>query len=127
MSKTKRLRDSIEAELHKAADIRYRHKAALPLWKPPFGVYLLKLVRKEDGIEQYDLTLDVSGYSQDEDDVEAIADKIAAYMDYHCYLDDYQTWESYLTNRFSIEEKDVNIQRQRLTFELRYVERINEV
>lgn len=127
VGKTRRLRKSLENQLKIAADIPICYKGAMPTVRPPFGVYLLRLVRETDGIEQYELTLDVSGVGLQEDAVEEIADRIARHMDYLAYTDDCQSWECYLNSNQPIEEKDINVQRRRLSFEVRYMDRLEEV
>lgn len=126
MNKTKQLRDSLEAVMKSFADIPYCYLHALPLVKPPYCVYQLKLILKNGCIEQYYLTLDISGVGLDGDAVDEIADRIAAGMDYLTWTDEHQSWECYQEDNDSIDEKDINIQRRRLRFEVRYMERKNE-
>lgn len=124
--KSKLLRESIENQLKNAAAIQYRHKKMPATTKPPFGVYLLNLVRLDGVVEIYDMTLDLSDYDSREDYLEELADRIGKHLHGLAVLDDNQTWESYLRNRLPIDEADKNIQRIRLSFEIRYVPRMEE-
>lgn len=126
MNKSKMLRQSIEAALHNAADISYCYRYALPTVKPPFCVYSFNLLQTIGCVEQYDLMLDLSGVGLTGADVDEIADKIAAHMDYLVFTDTTQSWSCYLSSRQAIEDKDVSIQRRRLNFELRYVSRMED-
>lgn len=123
MNKTKQLRNSVRDVLHDCSGLPIHHRLALPTSRPPFGVFLLDLVTRDGSVDVYDLTLDVCDYLLQGQDgnLDDICDRIEAQMDYRCYLDDVQTWETYLTSRRIIEENDKNIQRRRLTFVLRFI------
>lgn len=116
-----KLRESIESELRKAADIPYRYRKMPATVAPPFGVYMLDLVSVDDYMAQYSMTLELADYDNSADRLDELADDIALHMNYLTVFDNSQWWKSHLDNRTAIDESDKNIQRIRLTFEVRYV------
>lgn len=88
---------------------------------PPYVVFLLDLMTKDENIAQYQLTVYVSGYGSDDSIVEELADKIQFGMDYASYQDNHMAWDCYLTNRQDVDAADKNILCRRLDFTLRYM------
>lgn len=122
--KTKALRDSVKSALAEAAGISAFHRLAPPWAKPPFLVFSLMLVNHGEAIDRYDLMVDISDYNpEDETKIDDIADRLAEELDAAEYLDGDISWVSYLSNCNMIEESDKNIQRRRLNFEVRLIER----
>lgn len=122
--KTKALRISVKNALAEAAGIAVFHRLAPPWAKPPFLVFSLQMVTHGEAIDQYDLMVDISDYGTEEDStIDDIADRVAEELDAAEYLDDAISWVCYLSNANAIEEADKNIQRRRLNFEIRLIER----
>lgn len=122
--KTKALRDSVKNALAEAAGIAAFHRLA-PSWaKPPFLVFSMMLVSHGESVDRYDLMVDLSDYGPEEESkIDDIADRVAKELDAAEYLDGDISWVSYLSNASVIEETDKNIQRRRLNFEIRLIER----
>lgn len=122
--KTKALRASVKEALAEASGIQVFHRLAPPWAKPPFLVFNLQLLTTGEAIDRYDLMVDMSDYApEDESPIDDIADAVANAMDFSEYLDDAISWAAYLSNANTIEEADKNIQRRRLSFEIRLIER----
>lgn len=124
MSSTKALKDSIEEALGKAAAIRFYRKRALPLAKPPYGVYFLDFVSSDGCVDVYELELFICDCATNDERIDELADQIMGYMDYLNYVDDRQGWHCYLNKRDDVEAADKSIQVQRLQFEVRYTRRM---
>lgn len=122
--KTKALRDSVKHALKEASGVSVFHRFA-PAWaKPPFLVFSMMLVIHGEAIDRYDLMVDISDYgTEEESTIDDIADRVAENMDATEYLDGSLSWVSYLSSANMIEEGDKNIQRRRLNFEIRLIER----
>lgn len=122
--KTKALRDSVKNALKEASGIPVFHRFALALAKPPFLVFSLMMMSHGETIDRYDLMVDLSDYgTEEESTIDDIADRVAEELDAAEYLDGELSWVSYLSNYNIIEETDKNIQRRRLNFEIRLIER----
>lgn len=122
--KTKALRDSVKIALKEASGVSVFHRFAPPWAKPPFLVFSLMLVSHGEAIDRYDLMVDISDYgTEEESTIDDIADRVAEELDAAEYLDGELSWVSYLSNYNIIEETDKNIQRRRLNFEIRLIER----
>lgn len=122
--KTRQLRNSVKQALLEASGIFVYHRMAPPTARPPFLVFSLLLVGHGEAIDRYDLMVDISDYGTEEDsEVDDIADRVVGNMDAAEYLDEDISWVSYLNTANIIEETDKNIQRRRLNFEIRLIER----
>ena len=122
--KTRQLRNSVKQALLEASGIPVFHRLAPPLARAPYLVFSLMLVSHGEAIDRYDLMVDISDYGTEEDSqVDDIADRVVENMDAAEYLDDEISWVSYLSTANIVEETDKNIQRRRLNFEIRLIER----
>lgn len=122
--KTRQLRNSVKQALQGASGISVYHRMATPTARPPFLVFSLMLVSHGEAIDRYDLMVDISDYGTEEDSqVDDIADRVVENMDAAEYLDDEISWVSYLSTANIVEETDKKIQRRRLNFEIRLIER----
>lgn len=124
MSRTQKLKDAVKEALKTAAPIPFYYRFALPTVKPPYGIFSLKLIQRDECVDQYELLVDLCDYSARDERIEDYADAVESYMDYLNWIDIDQGWHCYCTGRDNIDETDKSIQRRRLTFELRYTRRI---
>lgn len=116
------LKQTVKAALRETSGLRaVFHKKAPATQAPPYVVFLLDLMTKDENIAQYQLTVYVSGYGADDAIIEELADKIQFGMDYASYQDNRMAWDCYLTNRQNVDENDRNILQCRLDFTLRYM------
>lgn len=116
------LKQSVKSALREVSGLKAVFPKKAPATQaPPFVVFLLDLMTKEENIAQYQLTVYVSGYGADDTAVEDLTDKIQFGMDYASYQDKRMAWDCYLTNRQDVDSADKNIQCRRLDFTLRYM------
>ena len=90
----------------------------------PYSVFLLDTVIGTDGMINADLTIDVADLGTDDTAVETLAGAIQNALDYEVYFSNGIAFESYAVSRSRIDEKDKNIMRIRLTFDIRAYETI---
>lgn len=116
------LRHSVKSALQEVSGLKAVFPKKAPATQsPPYAVFLLDLMTKEENIAQYQLSVYISGYGADDTVVEDLADKIQFGMDYASYQDEHMAWDCYLTNRQDVDATDKNIQCRRLDFTLRYM------
>lgn len=116
------LRQSVKSALREVSGLKAVFQKKAPATQaPPYVVFLLDLMTKEENIAQYQLTVSISGYGADDTAVEELTDKIQFGMDYASYQDERMAWDCYLTNRQDVDAADKNIQCRRLDFILRYM------
>lgn len=71
------LRQSVKSALREVSGLKAVFPKKAPATQaPPFVVFLLDLMTKEENIAQYQLTVYVSGYGADDTAVEDLTDKI---------------------------------------------------
>lgn len=116
------IKQSVKAALRETSGLQSVFPQKAPATQaPPYVVFLLDLMTKDENIAQYQLTVDISGYGADDALIEELADKIQFGMDYSSYQDNRMAWDCYLTNRQDVDASDKNILRRRLDFTLRYM------
>ena len=121
-SHTSALKLSVKASLREVSGLSAVFCRKAPATQaPPFVVFLLDLITADECINQYQLSVFVSGYGSDDSAVDEIADNIQYGMDYARYSDARMYWDCYLTNRQDVESTDKNILQRRLDFTLRYM------
>lgn len=119
--------DSIKAALTACTGLEAVYSRRAPAdQSPPFIVFLLRLLRKEDDIWVYDLTVECSDFDRSDSLADDLADAIADCMDYYTHTDQHQSWETWVSTAEAVEEPNKQIQRRRITLSLRYVPRRGE-
>lgn len=116
------LKQTVKAALRETSGLQAVFQKKAPATQaPPYVVFLLDLMTKDENIAQYQLTAYVSGYGADDALIDELADKIQFGMDYSSYQDNRMAWDCYLTNRQDADNADKNILCRRLDFTLRYM------
>lgn len=116
------LKNTVRAALREVSGLQAVYPKKAPAKQaPPYVVFLLDLMTKDENIAQYQLTVYVSGYGADDSLIEELADNIQFGMDYTSYQDNRMAWDCYLTNRQDADDSDKNIICRRLDFTLRYM------
>lgn len=116
------LRQSVKESLRIVSGLKAVYPKKAPATQsPPYVVFLLDLMTKEENIAQYQLSIYVSGYGADDAPIEELSDKIQFGMDYSSYQDERMAWDCYLTGRQDVDSADKNIVCRRLDFTLRYI------
>lgn len=114
------LKQTVKAALRETSGLQAVYPQKAPATQaPPYVVFLLDLITKDDNIAQYQLTVYVSGYGADDSVIDDLADSIQFGMDYSSYQDTRMAWDCYLTNRQDVDAADKNILCRRLDFTLR--------
>ena len=121
MTRVKALRESIKHELGRVCGIPFYDDSARPAAKPPFGVCSLLLMLQQENWDVYDLFVNISDYSTDEEMVDALSETVLDHLYGLDYFGENGTnWSAYDAKCRPIESADKNIKQRRISATIKY-------
>ena len=121
MTRVKALRESLKRELGRVCGIPFGDESARPTAKPPFGVCSLLLMQQQENWDVYDLFVNISDYSPDEEMVDALSETVLEHLkDLDYFGEDGTSWSAYDVKCRPIESADKNIRQRRISAIIKY-------
>ena len=121
MTRIKALQDSLKRELERVCGIPFYDGSARPSAKPPFGVCSLLLMLQQENWDVYDLLVNISDYSTNEEMVDALSETVLEHLkDLDYFGEDGTRWSAYDGKCRPIESADKNIHQKRITATIKY-------